>query len=97
MKMKAAPTSPIYCEELRKQYTQTTQNSDLILNAEYCLLLLITHSEISNNFFFTRYDENTQSMDVGFPKEITQDFPGVGKKVDAVFQDGGKDVSLLCT
>lgn len=30
-------------------------------------------------------------MDTGFPKEIAHGFPGIGKKVDAVFQEGGKD------
>ena len=40
--------------------------------------------------FFTRYDENTLSMDTGFPKEIAHGFPGIGKQVDAVFQEGGK-------
>uniref|UniRef100_A0ABI7YK21 Peptidase metallopeptidase domain-containing protein n=1 Tax=Felis catus TaxID=9685 RepID=A0ABI7YK21_FELCA len=56
----------------------------------------VHEEETGMTYFFAAsehwgYDENTQSMDVGFPKEITQDFPGVGKKVDAVFQDGGKD------
>ncbi|GAB5577014.1 neutrophil collagenase [Prionailurus iriomotensis] len=41
------------------------------------------------------YDENTQSVDAGFPKETTQDFPGIGKKVDAVFQDGEISISFV--
>ncbi|XP_029812904.1 interstitial collagenase-like [Suricata suricatta] len=54
----------------------------------------VHEDETGKTYFFVankywRYDENTQSMDAGFPKEINQDFPGVGKQVDAVFQDGG--------
>lgn len=29
-------------------------------------------------------------MDAGYPKMIAADFPGIGKKVDAVFQKNGK-------
>lgn len=29
-------------------------------------------------------------MDAGYPKMISADFPGIGKKVDAVFQKNGK-------
>lgn len=29
-------------------------------------------------------------MDAGYPKMIADDFPGIGNKVDAVFQKDGK-------
>lgn len=29
-------------------------------------------------------------MDAGYPKMIAEDFPGIGNKVDAVFQKDGK-------
>lgn len=34
-------------------------------------------------------------MDAGYPKMIKEDFPGIGNKVDAVFQKGGKWVYTL--
>ncbi|XP_053166843.1 matrix metalloproteinase-27-like isoform X2 [Hemicordylus capensis] len=45
-------------------------------------------------FFFVgdqywRYDENSQSMDKNYPRKVREDFPGIGKKVDAVFQRNG--------
>lgn len=42
------------------------------------------------NYFLTRYDEYKRSMDTGYPKMIAADFPGIGNKVDAVFQKDGK-------
>ena len=29
-------------------------------------------------------------MDEGYPRAVAQDFPGIGNKVDAVFQSRGK-------
>ncbi|XP_035924410.1 interstitial collagenase-like [Halichoerus grypus] len=54
----------------------------------------VHEDETGKTYFFVaneywRYDENTRSMDTGFPKEIAHGFPGIGKKVDAVFQEGG--------
>ena len=37
-----------------------------------------------------RYDENTQSMDPGYPRLTAEDFPGIDDKVDDVFQKGGE-------
>ena len=34
-------------------------------------------------------------MDAGYPKMIAEEFPGIGNKVDAVFQKGGKWVYIL--
>lgn len=42
------------------------------------------------SFTWYRFDENSQSMEQGFPRLIADDFPGVGPKVDAVFQEFGK-------
>lgn len=42
------------------------------------------------NYFWPRYDEYKQSMDAGYPKSIAAIFPGIGSKVDAVFQKDGK-------
>lgn len=50
----------------------------------------VTNSSDTSNYFFTRYDEYKQSMDAGYPKMIAEDFPGIGNKVDAVFQKDGK-------
>ncbi|XP_006887415.1 PREDICTED: stromelysin-2 [Elephantulus edwardii] len=38
---------------------------------------------------YWRFDEDSQSMDQGFPRLITEDFPGVEQKIDAVFQNSG--------
>nr|WKW83402.1 mmp20 [Pampus argenteus] len=35
------------------------------------------------------YDEVRNQMDVGYPRYITWDFPGIGSKVDAVFENYG--------
>ncbi|XP_061059679.1 interstitial collagenase-like [Eubalaena glacialis] len=54
----------------------------------------IHEEETAKTYFFVpseywRYDENMQSTDAGYPKEIIHDFPGIGKNVDAVFEDRG--------
>ncbi|XP_077467480.1 uncharacterized protein LOC144083466 [Stigmatopora argus] len=36
------------------------------------------------------YDETRNQMDVGYPRSISNDFPGVGSKVDAVFENYGE-------
>uniref|UniRef100_A0A8C8Z5T2 Matrix metallopeptidase 10 n=1 Tax=Prolemur simus TaxID=1328070 RepID=A0A8C8Z5T2_PROSS len=38
---------------------------------------------------YWRFDENSQSMEQGFPRLIADDFPGVEPKVDAAFQAFG--------
>lgn len=43
-----------------------------------------------HSFIWCRFDEKKQSMDPGFPREMAEDFPGVGPKVDAVFEAFGK-------
>ncbi|KAM7413464.1 hypothetical protein PAMA_020722 [Pampus argenteus] len=40
-------------------------------------------------FFKNGYDEVRNQMDVGYPRYITWDFPGIGSKVDAVFENYG--------
>ncbi|XP_067423236.1 interstitial collagenase-like [Emydura macquarii macquarii] len=45
-----------------------------------------TYFFVGNKYW--RYDESKQSMDQGYPKKIIIDFPGISKKVDAVFQIG---------
>lgn len=47
------------------------------------------------NYFLTRYDENTQSMDPGYPRLTAEDFPGIDDKVDDVFQKGGKSINIF--
>ncbi|XP_059122630.1 interstitial collagenase A-like [Peromyscus eremicus] len=54
----------------------------------------VCEEEIGKTYFFVdhmywRYDEYRRSMDPGYPKLITEDFPGVGDKVDDVFQKNG--------
>lgn len=34
-------------------------------------------------------------MDSGYPKLIADDFPGVGNKVDGVFQNKGKSIDIF--
>ncbi|XP_008828155.1 interstitial collagenase A-like [Nannospalax galili] len=51
----------------------------------------VCEEEIGKTYFFVgdmywRYDENKLVMDEGYPRLIAQDFPGIGQKVDAVFQ-----------
>lgn len=41
-----------------------------------------------NNQYWS-YDERRNRMDVGYPRYITQDFPGIGSKVDAAFENYG--------
>ncbi|XP_015277097.1 PREDICTED: interstitial collagenase-like [Gekko japonicus] len=51
-------------------------------------------SETGKTYFFVgskywRYDEYRQSMERGYPRNVAQDFPGVGPKIDAaVMYDG---------
>lgn len=35
------------------------------------------------------YDDARNQMDYGYPRYITQDFPGIGSKVDAAFENYG--------
>ncbi|XP_003992355.2 stromelysin-2 [Felis catus] len=54
----------------------------------------VSDEEKKKTYFFVedkywRFDENSQSMEQGFPRLIADDFPGVGPKVDAVFQEFG--------
>ncbi|CAO2636201.1 Interstitial collagenase A, partial [Lemmus lemmus] len=51
----------------------------------------VCEEEIGKTYFFVddmywRYDEYNKAMDPGYPKLIADDFPGVGNKVDDVFQ-----------
>ncbi|XP_033486465.1 matrix metallopeptidase 30 [Epinephelus lanceolatus] len=41
-----------------------------------------------NNQYWS-YDESRSRMDSGYPRFITQDFPGIGSKVDAAFENYG--------
>uniref|UniRef100_A0A8C2ZKP9 Peptidase metallopeptidase domain-containing protein n=1 Tax=Cyclopterus lumpus TaxID=8103 RepID=A0A8C2ZKP9_CYCLU len=41
-----------------------------------------------NNQYWS-YDQGRNQMDVGYPRYITQDFPGIGSKVDAAFENYG--------
>ncbi|XP_063807601.1 matrix metalloproteinase-18-like [Pseudophryne corroboree] len=56
------------------------------------------HDETSGKTYFFvddkywSYDEQTQSMDTGFPKQITDNFPGIGTKIHSAFQ---KDSGFL--
>nr|XP_019575459.1 PREDICTED: stromelysin-1-like [Rhinolophus sinicus] len=50
--------------------------------------------EKKKSYFFVedkywRFDEKKQTMDPGFPRQIVEDFPGIGPKVDAVFESFG--------
>ncbi|XP_036758670.2 interstitial collagenase [Manis pentadactyla] len=54
----------------------------------------VSDENTGKTYFFVakkywRYDEYKQSMDAGYPKMIADDFPGIGNKVDAVFQKDG--------
>lgn len=41
-------------------------------------------------FMRFRFDENSQSMENGYPRQTVNDFPGISQRVDAVFQQKGK-------
>lgn len=41
------------------------------------------------------YDEVRNQMDRGFPRLISWDFPRVGSRVDAVFENYGEDVLVF--
>ncbi|XP_030773717.1 stromelysin-2 [Rhinopithecus roxellana] len=54
----------------------------------------VSDKEKKKTYFFVedkywRFDENSQSMEQGFPRLIADDFPGVEPKVDAVLQAFG--------
>ncbi|NXN07285.1 MMP27 protein, partial [Indicator maculatus] len=38
---------------------------------------------------YWRFDENSQTMEKGYPRQTANDFPGISQKVDAVFQQKG--------
>uniref|UniRef100_A0A8D2JH90 Matrix metallopeptidase 27 n=1 Tax=Varanus komodoensis TaxID=61221 RepID=A0A8D2JH90_VARKO len=46
-----------------------------------------TYFFIGNQYW--RYDENSRSMDENYPRKIRDDFPEIGQKVDAAFQQNG--------
>ncbi|KAL7983291.1 hypothetical protein Chor_000167 [Crotalus horridus] len=46
-----------------------------------------TYFFVGNHYW--RYDENTQSMDEGYPRNIRDDFPAIDEKIDAAFQLNG--------
>ncbi|CAK7317657.1 Interstitial collagenase [Vulpes lagopus] len=52
-----------------------------------------TYFFVANEYW--RCDENTWSMDTGFPKGIAHGFPRIGKKVDALFQEGDFSISFM--
>uniref|UniRef100_G1LUG7 Matrix metalloproteinase-14 n=1 Tax=Ailuropoda melanoleuca TaxID=9646 RepID=G1LUG7_AILME len=65
-------------------FPQTVKNIDAAVSDE----------ESGKTYFFVankywRYDEYKRSMDAGYPRAIATDFPGIGHKVDAVFQKYG--------
>lgn len=41
-------------------------------------------------FLSCSYDESRNQMDFGYPRYITWDFPGIGSKVDAAFENYGE-------
>ncbi|KAM4847868.1 interstitial collagenase [Urocitellus parryii] len=54
----------------------------------------VSEEDTGKTYFFVnnkcwRYDEYKRSMDAGYPKMISHDFPGIGNKVDAVFKKDG--------
>ncbi|XP_077653828.1 stromelysin-1-like isoform X1 [Urocitellus parryii] len=54
----------------------------------------ISDKEKKKTYFFVegeywRFDEKSQSMEPGFPRQVAEDFPGVDSKVDAVFEAFG--------
>ncbi|XP_051011709.1 interstitial collagenase A-like [Acomys russatus] len=54
----------------------------------------VCEEETGKTYFFVdnmywRFDEHRHSMDPGYPKSIAEAFPGIGDKVDAVFQKRG--------
>lgn len=54
----------------------------------------ISHKDEKKTYFFAedkywRFDERRWSMDPGYPKQVEDDFPGIGPKVDAVFEAFG--------
>uniref|UniRef100_A0A670Y4A9 Matrix metallopeptidase 27 n=1 Tax=Pseudonaja textilis TaxID=8673 RepID=A0A670Y4A9_PSETE len=46
-----------------------------------------TYFFVGNQYW--RYDENTQSMDEDYPRNISDDFPEIDEKIDAAFQLNG--------
>lgn len=48
-------------------------------------------------FVFHSYDEESGSMDEGYPHSIETDFPGIGDKVDAAVNHYGTVQSLCNT
>lgn len=40
------------------------------------------------------FNENTQSMERGYPRKIATDFQGIGHTVDAALQKNGKYIKM---
>lgn len=49
------------------------------------------HFPFLSSFSTHSYDEETGSMDSGYPRSIESDFPGIGDEIDAVTYQYGTD------
>ncbi|OCT96146.1 collagenase 3 [Xenopus laevis] len=54
----------------------------------------VYNKDTGKTFFFTEdsywsFDEEARTLDKGFPRLISEDFPGIGEKVDAAYQRNG--------
>ena len=59
----------------------------------HCIISKIISKKYSllKSFFFLlhSYDDTNQIMDKDYPRLIEEDFPGIGDKVDAVYEKNG--------
>lgn len=63
----------------------------------FCLSYYDKHMILSHDLFIFSYNENRRVMDFGYPKYISEDFPGVNTTINAAFhKEGEKYCSLLC-
>lgn len=47
---------------------------------------------IQRGFVFYSYNENRKVMDFGYPKYISEDFPGVNTTINAAFYKEGEQI-----
>uniref|UniRef100_A0A665UQJ8 Peptidase metallopeptidase domain-containing protein n=1 Tax=Echeneis naucrates TaxID=173247 RepID=A0A665UQJ8_ECHNA len=79
----------VYVPTTRKTLIFSSSNLCFVINMEmacYCFMTTITVISIGHKYI---YDESRNQMDPGYPRYITWDFPGIGSKVDAAFENHG--------
>ncbi|MBN3285595.1 MMP3 protein, partial [Polyodon spathula] len=78
----AMPGYPKHISEFGFPQTVTKIDAAVYVKHTKKTLFFIEHK-------YWSYDESRGRMDPGYPRQIYQDFPGIGNKVDAAFENYG--------